>query len=150
MLTVNVLNQIVRSRMEADPAVHGRGFSPREEDETFNEILNTVLKDGVAGGGNTGAQQAMPAERAVYAPRVAPNDGVKDRKLMDACVELESIFVARMFKEMRKNLGKTGWLDGGFAEEIFQDMLYDEYSKELSKNSNLGLAKMVYTQLGGK
>ncbi len=41
-------------------------------------------------------------------------------------------------------------MHGGFAEEIFEDMLYDEYALSLSKNSSIGLAKMVYDQLSGK
>lgn len=79
--------------------------------------------------------------------------GVKrpvDRKLMDACVEMESLFVAKMLKEMRKTVHKGEMLHGGFAEEIFEDMLYDEYALSLSKNSSVGIAKMLYDQLSAK
>ena len=70
-----------------------------------------------------------------------------DEKLMSTCVEMESLFVAKMFKEMRNSVGKSDWLHGGFAEDVFQDMLYDEYSLMVSKNSNLGLAKMIYDEM---
>jgi flagellar protein FlgJ len=73
-----------------------------------------------------------------------------DRKLMDACVEMESLFVSKMLKEMRKTVHKTDWLNGGFAEEIFEDMLYDEYSKSVSQNADLGLAKMLYNEMSRK
>ena len=73
-----------------------------------------------------------------------------DKRLMDACVEMESLFVAKMLKEMRKTVHKGEMLHGGFAEEIFEDMLYDEYALSLSKNSSIGLAKMVYDQLSAK
>lgn len=73
-----------------------------------------------------------------------------DKRLMDACVEMESLFVAKMLKEMRKTVHKGEMLHGGFAEEIFEDMLYDEYALSLSKNSSIGLAKMVYAQLSAK
>jgi flagellar protein FlgJ len=59
------------------------------------------------------------------------------KKLMDACVEAESLFVGKMLKEMRKTVDKSDWLHGGYAEEIFEDMLYDEYALQISKNSNL-------------
>lgn len=72
---------------------------------------------------------------------------VIDKKLMDTCVEMESIFVAKMLKEMRSSVPKTKWLHGGFAEDVFQDMLYDEYSMKISEKSNLGLAKMLYNDL---
>jgi len=52
-----------------------------------------------------------------------------------------------MMKEMRKTVEKTGWINGGHAEEIFEDMLYDEYSLDISRNSNLGLAKMLYEDM---
>lgn len=70
-----------------------------------------------------------------------------DKKLMDACVEMESIFVNKMLKEMRKNVQKGDWLHGGHAEEIFEDMLYDQYSLSISKNSKLGIADMMYKEL---
>ncbi len=70
-----------------------------------------------------------------------------DKKLMDTCVEMESIFVARMLKEMRNSVPKGEFLHGGFAEEVFEDMLYDQYALSLSKTSNLGLAKTLYDEL---
>jgi hypothetical protein len=76
--------------------------------------------------------------------------GREDKKLMDACFQMESLFVARMLKEMRTTVHKTGWINGGFAESVFEDMLYDEYALSLSKNSNLGLANMLYDQMKGK
>ncbi len=70
-----------------------------------------------------------------------------DKRLMKVCIEMESIFVAKMLKEMRKTVHKSELFHGGYAEEIFEDMLYDKYALSLSKNSNLGLAKMLYNQL---
>jgi Rod binding domain-containing protein len=71
----------------------------------------------------------------------------QQKKLWDTCIEAESLFVNKMLKEMRKSIDKGEWLHGGFAEEIFEDMLYDEYSLQISKNSNLGFAKMLYSEL---
>ena len=36
-----------------------------------------------------------------------------DKKLMDTCIEMESLLVAKMLKEMRHTVHKTGWIDGG-------------------------------------
>lgn len=69
------------------------------------------------------------------------------KKLYDASVEFESIFVKMMLKEMKSTVHKTGLIEGGYAEEIFEDMLYDEYSKNLSANSSLGLAEQIYQSL---
>ena len=71
-----------------------------------------------------------------------------DKKLMNTCVEMESILVGKMLKEMRSTLHKEeSLLYGGMAEDIFEDMLYDEYALSMSKNSSMGLAKMLYNQL---
>jgi peptidoglycan hydrolase FlgJ len=71
----------------------------------------------------------------------------RSKKLMDACVEAESLFVAQMLKQMRSTVTKGEMLHGGQTEEIFEDMLYDQYALSISKSANLGIAKMMYQQL---
>lgn len=71
----------------------------------------------------------------------------RDPKLWDTCIEMESIFVKQMLTEMKKNVEKGEFLHGGYAEDIFEDMLYDQYATNMSKNANMGLAKTLYTQL---
>ena len=72
---------------------------------------------------------------------------LQDKKLMDVCVQMESIFVSRMLKSMRNTIPRTKFMHGGFAEKIFEDMLYDEYALNLSKTANLGIADMLYKEL---
>lgn len=69
------------------------------------------------------------------------------KKLWDTCVEAESLFVGKMLKEMKKTVPKNEWLHGGQAEDIFEDMLYDEYSLKMSKNYNFGMAKLLYDEM---
>lgn len=90
--------------------------------------------------------------KAVDDSTVKPDTRVKekDEKLMHVCIEMESLFVARMLREMRNTVHKNALLHGGFAEEVFEDMLYDEYALRLSKTSSLGLAKMLYEELSKK
>ncbi len=72
-----------------------------------------------------------------------------DRKsgLYEVCVDFEAIFIKQMLNVMRKTVHKNGLLDGGFAEEIFEDMLYDEYSQKMARNAQFGLANILYNQL---
>ena len=42
---------------------------------------------------------------------------------------------------------KSGLMDGGTAQNIFEDLLYDEYSKTMAKTGSFGLAKTLYDQL---
>ena len=74
--------------------------------------------------------------------------GEKDeKKLMEVCRNLESVFVNMMFKQMQSTVEKTGLTDGGFGEEIYNDMLTEKYAEEATKGSGLGLAQVMYKQL---
>jgi len=72
------------------------------------------------------------------------------KRLWDVCVEAESLFVAKMIKEMKKTVPKNEWLHGGHAEEIFEDMLYDQYALNMSKNADFGMAKLLYDEMSRK
>ncbi|MCL1864617.1 MAG: rod-binding protein [Spirochaetes bacterium] len=72
------------------------------------------------------------------------------KRLWDACVEAESLLIAKMLKEMKKTVPKNEWLHGGHAEEIFEDMLYDEYALNMSKNYNFGMARLLYDEMSRK
>jgi peptidoglycan hydrolase FlgJ len=69
------------------------------------------------------------------------------KKLYDASVEFESMFVKLMLKEMKNSVSKNKMIHGGYAEEIFEDMLTDEQSKEISKNDSIGIAEQIYSTL---
>jgi peptidoglycan hydrolase FlgJ len=71
----------------------------------------------------------------------------KGSKLYDKAQEFESLFVKMMLTEMKKSVDKAGMIDGGMAEDIFSDMLYDEYAKSMTKSAGFGLADQVYLQL---
>ncbi|MFO7729717.1 MAG: rod-binding protein [Spirochaetia bacterium] len=71
----------------------------------------------------------------------------KNDKLKETCSDFQAIFIKQMLDSMRKTVNKSGLLEGGQAEEIFEDMLYDEYAQSISKNGNIGLDDMLYKQL---
>ncbi len=71
----------------------------------------------------------------------------KDSKLFQACQDFEAIFLKQMLNVMRKTVNKGELLNGGFAEDVFEDMLYDEYAKKMAKNSGFGLSEMLYREL---
>ena len=91
----------------------------------------------------TGSRQRISA---LQAKAQAGNSGEDDR-LKQACSDFQAIFVKQMLDSMRKTVNKTGLLDGGQAEKIFEDMLYDEYAQKISKTGDLGLDDMMYQQL---
>jgi flagellar protein FlgJ len=71
-----------------------------------------------------------------------------DPRLQAACAEMESLFLSHLLKEMRATVEKSGFMDGGQAEEIFTSLLDVEISKKLSVAGGIGLASILLEQLG--
>ncbi len=74
-------------------------------------------------------------------------DSKDQKKLYASCQELESVFLSKVFESMRATVPDGGLVTKSFAMETFESMLYDEYAKESSKTSSLGLADIIYKQL---
>lgn len=70
-----------------------------------------------------------------------------EKKLRKACNDLEAVFVNMMFKQMRSTVEKSGLMEEGFAEDTYQDMLFDNYAQEATKGKGLGLSDILYKQL---
>ncbi len=74
-------------------------------------------------------------------------DSKDEMKLREATVDFETLFIKQMLNSMRKTVPKNGLLDGGQGQEIFEDMLYDEYSKKIANTASLGISDMMFKQL---
>ncbi len=66
-------------------------------------------------------------------------------ELYEKAMELENYFVKQMLSSMRKTVMRSGESD--FARDTYEDMLYDEYAAEMTKNAGFGLADQIYIQL---
>lgn len=76
--------------------------------------------------------------------------GEPDR-LREVSREFEALFIDQMLNSMRQTIHKENdILDGGMAQGIFEDMLYQEYSRIMAKTGSLGLAEMVYRDLSAR
>ncbi|GHU12553.1 hypothetical protein FACS1894161_1030 [Spirochaetia bacterium] len=71
----------------------------------------------------------------------------EDKKLYDVCQELETFLVKNMLSGMRKTVVKSKLVDTGFAGEMYEDMLWDEYAKDYTKSADFGLAELAYLEL---
>ena len=71
----------------------------------------------------------------------------KEDKLYQLCLELETFLVKNLLTSMRNTVQKSGLVEEGFAGKMYEDMLYDEYAKDFTKNANFGLAEQAYRQL---
>jgi flagellar protein FlgJ len=71
----------------------------------------------------------------------------RESRLYQASQEFEAIFIKQMLKVMRDTVPEDDILDGGMAEDIFEDMLYDQYALKMAKTAGFGLADQIYLQL---
>jgi flagellar protein FlgJ len=68
-------------------------------------------------------------------------------KLKEACNDFEAIFIKQMLDSMKKTINYSDLSKRNMGEEIFDDMLYDEYAKKMSGTAGLGIGNMMFQQL---
>lgn len=92
--------------------------------------------------------EALARYQAVSAGSALPDTRATGKaKLKEVAQEFESILVKQLLDEMRKTLHKENRLfEGGMGEEIFEDMLYTEYSRMFAKAGNFGVAEAIERQ----
>ena len=71
-------------------------------------------------------------------------------RLLQVCRDFEAIFIKQMLDSMRKTVDKSELVGTGMAEEIFEDLLYDQYAKKISQTANLGISQLLYKQLSNQ
>jgi len=79
-------------------------------------------------------------------PATGPSTG-RDGDLLEACRDLESVFLDYLLREMDRGIMRSGPLSGGFATNIYRDTLYEELSRSLSRAGGIGLADHLYETL---
>jgi len=75
---------------------------------------------------------------------------VRDKELFEAALELEGILVQNLIRGMRNTVQRTNLIETGFAGEVYEDMLFDEYARIVTRNAGFGFAEMVYRELTGQ
>jgi soluble lytic murein transglycosylase-like protein len=76
--------------------------------------------------------------------RVPQNDNPKLRK---AAEDFETLFVSYLLKTMRETIPKADLWPGGFAHDLYQTMLDQEYAGIIAQAGNFGIAEALYRQL---
>jgi len=94
-----------------------------------------------------GIQAALNQVRGGGTPR--PDSLMNEQDpLREVAKEFEALFIEMMFDSMRETVDREHSLfDGGYAEEVFEDMLYEQYSLIMADSGGTGLADMIYDQL---
>jgi len=101
--------------------------------------------------GKTAVTKTAEPRSPLPASPSSKNAGIdKTDKLYEQCLELEIFLVKTLISSMRNTVQKSGLIDEGFAGKMYEDMLYDEYAREYTKNANFGLADLAYLELSGQ
>jgi peptidoglycan hydrolase FlgJ len=75
----------------------------------------------------------------------------RNSELYQACQDFQTLFIKQMLDAMRKTINKDdGLLEGGMGQDVYEDMLYDEYAKKMSSTGQFGLAEMIFKQVSSK
>jgi len=109
--------------------------SPQSFEDILRRAHNPESREQETQGG-----EIRPAGRA--SSNIDKND-----KLYQLCLELETFLVKNLLSSMRSTVQKSGLVDEGFAGKMYEDMLYEEYAKDFTRNANFGLAEQAYRQL---
>lgn len=75
-----------------------------------------------------------------------PEHMKEKEQLMAVAREFEAIFYHQLYKSMRKTVPRSGFIDGGFAEEVFEELLDYELARITAEQTVGGLAHMIYDQ----
>jgi soluble lytic murein transglycosylase-like protein len=76
-----------------------------------------------------------------------PRPGSTPEQIRKVAQEFESIFSSLMIKAMRSTVGENPLVPRSFGEDVYTDMLDNEYSKKLAANGSLGLADLIVKEL---
>ena len=76
----------------------------------------------------------------------------KTSALYEQSLELENYFVKSMLSSMRNTIMKSSLYgsDNDYAQNMYEDMLYDNYAEQLTKSANFGIADQIYLELSGQ
>lgn len=75
------------------------------------------------------AQYRLNNQNEINSKNKLKNADKNEDELQKVAEQFSSIFIEKMFASMKKTLADDKMVDGGYAEDVFSDMLYKEYSQ---------------------
>lgn len=77
--------------------------------------------------------------------KAAPNTEAEKKKLKQSCEEFEAVMTGYLLKTMHETIIKGEEPDQ--ARQTYESMMDEALARESSRNSGLGLGKILYEQL---
>ncbi|MDR0586541.1 MAG: rod-binding protein [Treponema sp.] len=132
------------------PFAERREISP-EPETVFSETLKRARQKAEEAEQVTADRPATgEAKKIMSGSELKKNLSGSDLKLYEQCEALEGFLIKNMLKGMRGTVMKSNLIDTGFAGEVYEDMLWDEYAKAYTEKADFGLAEMAYMELTGR
>jgi len=133
--------------MQIDPAASADLFRTQRSGESLRSRADSLRQLGNDFGSELGRAGALRNPSGPQIQEEIKTDPER-KKLYEASQEFQAIFLNQMLSAMRKTVSKDNdLLNGGRTQEIFEDFLYDEYAKTMSKQPGFTLADEIYKQL---
>jgi Rod binding domain-containing protein len=82
---------------------------------------------------------------AAVAP--APPAIDRDSAAFKAAQEFEAVFLAQMVAQMHAGIEANGPFGGGFAEETYRSLMYQEIGRQMALSGGVGIAAAVYDEM---
>src|SRR5439155_22975807 len=78
-----------------------------------------------------------------------PPAGALPQTLREATQEFESLFIAQLMREMRSTVPESSLLGSSSGQQIFREMLDQEFSRRAAYSGDFGIGDLLYRQPGG-
>lgn len=75
---------------------------------------------------------------------------IKHQEYIQVGRDIESLFVHQLLKDMYSNVEVDPNFGGGYAEEMYRQLLVEELAKQIPKKSSIGIANKVTEDLKKK
>jgi flagellar protein FlgJ len=121
----------------------------RQKAEEAGQVPAASSGEAASGETARGVPEKAAAEKTMSGTELKKNLSGSDLKLYEQCEALEGFLIKNMLTGMRKTVMKSSLVDTGFAGEVYEDMLWDEYAKAYTQKADFGLAELAYMELKG-
>ncbi|MEW6220150.1 MAG: rod-binding protein [Thermodesulfobacteriota bacterium] len=74
-------------------------------------------------------------------------DGRNRARLAQATSEFEGLILEKLLNQMRRTVPKDGLFSGGFAEDVYRQMLDREMAQRLAEEPGIGIGRLLFDQL---
>ena len=131
----------------------GGNMAARERNQVDMQSFEEALRSAAAArSAPADVPYASTEPTAPELSRSAPRGVVIDREseLFQQCLELEIFIIKTLISSMRSTIQRSDLIEQSFAGEMYEDMLFDEYARQMAENANFGLAEMAYLELTGQ